>query len=182
MYPGDIEFPVMLLGQIAATAQAVDLAVMARRGFTLTDVLELLLAHGHGRVDALASAWAAARPDDDAVGESSEPVVSEGEVAVVAGLLTDDLDWLPRQCSHPERAAAALAWLTRHAGELTVRHSPHALILGAVLWVTGDHRQVGVPACLTLSALAAAQGVDRRITGDHAAAARLSRRAGCGRC
>ncbi|MEV7267795.1 hypothetical protein AB0N38_29960 [Micromonospora aurantiaca] len=165
----------MLLRQIAATAQAVDPAVMAAMGFTLTDVLEVVLAHGHRTVEALGPAWADTGLDPDSVDEVVEPVVAEAEVTVVADLLnSDDADSLPGECSHPKRAAAALAWLTRDARRLTVRHAPQAPALGAVLRVNGDLGSVGVPACLTLSTLAAAtEALTGRIASDQAAAARL---------
>jgi len=52
VHPGDVEHPLMLLRRIAVTAG--DSAVMGAMGFTLTDVLEVILAHGYRTVQALA--------------------------------------------------------------------------------------------------------------------------------
>ncbi|WP_422733916.1 hypothetical protein ACN26Y_28765 [Micromonospora sp. WMMD558] len=165
VHPGDFEHPLMLLRRIVAVARAVDNEVLRAVGFTLTDLIEVTLAHGHRTVTRLAPLWPTADTDLEA-GQAA--TVTGAEVAAVAALQARGTDEVTGLCERPERAAAALAWLTSDARRVSVRHAPSAPVFGAVLRVVGE-RPIGVPACLTLSALAAATAVILRRVGGRSA-------------
>lgn len=154
IHPGDYEHPLMLLRRIATAARAVDSEVLRVFGFTLTDLMEVILAHGHRTITRLSPLWPTTDLNDHA-GQAA-PTVADAEVAAVAALHTEPADELTSLCQQSERAAAALAWLTSRADRVTVHHTPPAPVFGAVLVVVADDRPVGIPACLTLGALIAA--------------------------
>ncbi|ODB75069.1 hypothetical protein DLJ60_09000 [Micromonospora chalcea] len=156
----------VLLRQLEQTARAVDETVAARMGFSLSDVLEVCLAHGDHTIEELAPAWQAG-PEAGA----AAPRVGDTEVSAVRRLVdTEPFGWLD-QCSKPAAARRALTWLTRDSQHLRMRHNADEATLGPVLQVSVDHRHVGVPACLALSAAVAATRYLREMVGDAGAAA-----------
>jgi len=176
VHPGDYLYPLMLLRRLATTAQAVDPTLLDAVGFTLTDVIEVVLAHGDDIVVGVAEAWNA--PSDETSDEpaTSAPAVSTAEQDAVRQSMAAHGD--PRRitdrCSQPERAARALAWLTREAAQVTLTGTPGLPALGPVLRLRSADTVVPVPASLTLDTLNAAADtlIQRREIGD-ADAARL---------
>lgn len=162
IHPGDHEHPLMILRALAATARAVDDDVLDAFGFTFSDVLDLVLTHGHRTLSQLAGCW----PPPDLTGRDplQAPMVNDAEVAAVATAQAASDTGLAGLCRNPERAAAALQWLTRDARKVQVRPSAFTSPLGPVLFVRTADRAMGVPACLTLDVLTAAgEALLRRI-------------------
>ncbi|MEU4243980.1 hypothetical protein [Actinoplanes sp. NPDC026619] len=172
IHPGDHEHPLMTLRALAATAQAVDDDVLAAFGFTFSDVLDVVLAHGHRTLTQLAGQWTPAhRTGSDLL---QPPLVDAAQVAVVAAVQAASNTGLSTVCRNPQRAAAALQWLTRDARKVQARPSAFAAPLGPVLFVRTADRAVGVPACLTLDVLSAAgEALVRRIGKRPAAVQRM---------
>lgn len=153
-HPGDYCYPLVTLRALAATATAIDPVVYDLRGFTLTDVMTLILAHADQATEQLAACWPRKATDDvpslavtDAEAEASAAILAAGIHPRVAGRID------------AERASRALTWLTRPASGLTVRHSPHEPKLGALLAIDTGTSVVPVPAALTLGTLTAAARV-----------------------
>jgi hypothetical protein len=160
IHPGDYVYPLVTLRALAATAAAVDPVIYDLHGFTLTDVMELVLAHADRALAELADCWPPRQMDD-----VPALVVTGAEVEVASAILADDINCVIPGCSDPGRASAALTWLTRPAAQLSVSSSPDLPLLGACLAVDSGARRVPVPAALTLSTLSAAA---RRLTGEAA--------------
>lgn len=165
-HPGDYCYPLVTLRALAATAVAIDPVVYELRGFTLTDVMALVLAHADQATEHLAACWPRKAPGDvpslavtDAEAEASAEIIAAGIHPRVTG--PDDAD----------RVSKALAWLTRPAAGLSMRHSPQEPKLGAVLAVDTGTSVVPVPAALTLGTLTAGA----RVLCEEAAARPLAR-------
>lgn len=152
IHPGDHVYPLVTLRALAATAVAIDPVVYDLRGFTLTDVMDLVLAHADRVTGELAACWPPPRALDDV----PSLAVTDAEAEVSSAILANDINTLAAGCGDPVRASRALTWLTRSAAGLSVRHSPHEPALGAVLAVDTGTRMVPVPAALTLGTLTAA--------------------------
>ncbi|MFD6666686.1 hypothetical protein ACFWDK_30550 [Micromonospora chalcea] len=166
VHPGDFDHPVVLLRQLEQTAQAVDETVAARMGFSLSDVLEICLAHGDHVIAELAPTWQAG-PETGA----AAPRVGHAEVSAVRRLVdAEPFGWID-QCTDPVAARQALTWLTRDGQQLRMRHNAAGATLGPVLRVFAGHRQVGVPSCLALSAAVAATRYLAEMVGDASNAA-----------
>ncbi|WCN79664.1 hypothetical protein [Micromonospora sp. LH3U1] len=166
VHPGDFDHPVVLLRQLEQTARAVDETVTARMGFSLSDVLEVCLAHGDHIIEELAPAWQAG-PEASA----AAPRVGDADVSAVLRLVdAEPFGWID-QCSKPAAARRALTWLTRDRQHLRMRHIADEATLGPVLQVSAEHRHVGVPACLALSAAVAATRYLAEMVGDAGDAA-----------
>jgi hypothetical protein len=157
LHPGDNLYPLMTLRRLDATARAVDSTLLRAVGFSLTDVIEVVLAHGDDLVGGLAEAWATAS-DEAMAGAAGRPVVSTAEVEAVVQSMAAHRDEhrLTDLCSQPERAAMALAWLTCDAALASVNDAPGQPRLGAVLRLRSAGTVFPVPASLTLDALNAA--------------------------
>jgi hypothetical protein len=143
---------------VSATAAAIDPILRELRGFTLTDVLEVVLGHADRVTSALASVW----PDQfGAAGPEviADPVVSDAEVAVAREQMAMEPASLAGVCAYPDRAATVLAWLTRPASEVKIAAMATEPVLGATLLVDCGAQRVAVPAALTLATLAAATGL-----------------------
>ncbi|MEU7171454.1 MULTISPECIES: hypothetical protein [Micromonospora] len=162
IHPGDYLYPLMMLRRLATTAQAVDPTLLDAVGFTLTDVIEVVLAHGADILKGLAEAWSAvadeATGDDAGSTAARAAAVSTTEVDAVRQSIARLGDPRPitNRCSHPERAARALDWLTRDAMQVTVADTPGLPMLGPVLRVRSGDAVFPVPASLTLDVLNAA--------------------------
>jgi hypothetical protein len=158
IHPGDYVYPLVTLRALAATAVAIDPVIYDLHGFTLTDVIELVLAYADRALAELAGCWPQRQMDD-----VPALVVTGAEVEVASAIVAGDIDCVIDGCSDPGRASAALTWLTRPAAQLSVSSSPGLPPLGALVAVDSGTRLVPVPAALTLSTLSAAA---RRLTGE----------------
>ncbi|MCG7523846.1 hypothetical protein MHW47_05205 [Streptomyces sp. OfavH-34-F] len=156
VHPGELDHPLIVLRQIRTTALAVDDQLAAIRGFTLTDVLELVLHYTDHVVQALAPAWP--RPEGDQRADGFACGVLPAEVAAARALADLDPEVLAGRCREPERARRALAWLTADLHRMPLRYHPGTPLLGPVLAVRayGRHRLVPVSAALDTLAAAAA--------------------------
>lgn len=159
VHPGDYLNAPMLLRTYAATAAAINPAVLERHGFTLTDVMEVVLGHADRVATALSSTWPSAQIPAPASGPPREPLVSAGEIDVWRAFNGRDAQSVLDACSHPGRAAIALSWLTRSGRELRVATEPDDPLLGATLVADCGSSRVFVPAALTLATLSEAIGV-----------------------
>ncbi|MEU4244220.1 hypothetical protein [Actinoplanes sp. NPDC026619] len=165
IHPGDYLYPLMLLRRLAATAQAVDSTLLDAVGFTLTDVIEVVLAHGDDILKGLAEAWSASA--DDTTGTDAgrtaarATAVSTAEVDAVRESMArlGDPRRITNRCSRPERATGALTWLTRDAVLVTLADTPGLPTLGPVLRVRSGDAVFPIPASLTLDALNAAADI-----------------------
>lgn len=160
LHPGDNLYPLMTLRRLDTTARAVDSTLLRAVGFTLTDVIEVVLAHGDDIVCRLAAAWVATS-DEKAADSLNIPVVSTAEVEAVAQSMAAHRDeqQLTNRCSRPERAALALAWLTCDVGMASFNDTPGLPLLGAVLRLRSAGTVFPVPASLTIDALNAAADI-----------------------
>ncbi|GAA0547496.1 hypothetical protein GCM10010172_31610 [Paractinoplanes ferrugineus] len=167
IHPGDHEHPTMTLRRMAAAARAVDEDALHIFGFSFTDAIEVILAHGHRSMMALAASWPEPEQEPGPV-----PVISAAQIEVAAEVQAMTPAELTQLCSNPQRAAAALAWLT--CGAHDVEMSAFTPALGAVLFVRSAKTAVGVPASLTLDALVAAgEAILRRVGGQALARRRI---------
>jgi hypothetical protein len=186
VHPGSLLNPVLTLRSVAATAGAIDDFVLDRRGFRLTDLLEVALRYSDHRIGALASAWpdsglALDRPDPP--GEdlrarvrriARTPVtVTDAEVSAAASADAESGEWIAA-CEYPDRAAAAWIWATRPAAAVEVDLYPGAERLGAVLAGGALGRDWPVPAALVVSAVAVAAALlAREATSDEQSVRRM---------
>ncbi|GLW04295.1 hypothetical protein Slala05_79250 [Streptomyces lavendulae subsp. lavendulae] len=154
VHPGQLDHPLLFLRGAQMTAQAVDEAMLAVRGFTLTDVLELVLRYTDHVVTMIAPAWPEEYEDRDpgefTCGISPEELeaarpLGELDPAVLVGL-----------CRDSGRAARALEWLTADLADLPLRYHPAAPLLGPVLAVVAHGRRRLVPVSAALDTFAAA--------------------------
>lgn len=129
------------------TALAIDESVRTVPGFTLTDVLELVLCYTDHAVTALASAW----PEtyEDQAPQKIACGISPGEAEAAQGLAGLDPAVLTGACRNPERAERALEWLT---ADLPLRYHPTTPLLGPVLAVVAHGRRRLVPVSAALNA------------------------------
>ncbi|MFI1652024.1 hypothetical protein ACH4XT_34565 [Streptomyces avidinii] len=153
VHPGQLDNPLLFLSGAQMTALAVDEAFLAVRGFTLTDVLELVLRYTDRAMTVLAPSW----PE---VYEDREPGefacgISPGEVEAARPLVDLDPAVLVGLCRHPERAARALDWLTADLADMPLRYQPAAPLLGPVLAVVAHGRRRLVPVSAALDTFAA---------------------------
>ncbi|MFY1681634.1 hypothetical protein ACN265_08915 [Micromonospora sp. WMMD730] len=154
VHPGDHEHPTLTLRRLAVTARAVDEDVLQTFGFSFTDAMEVILAYSHRSIARLALSWP--ESGQDSVGTVSIPVISAAQIEAAAEVQALAPAEITQQCSNPQRAAAALAWLTCDAHKVQVRVSAFTPPLGAVLFVRSAQATIGVPTTLTLDALIAA--------------------------
>jgi hypothetical protein len=82
VHPGDAEHPLMTLRRFATTAAAIDDEVLRAFGFTLSDVLEVVLTHGHRTLLQLAPSWPHPQPGD--LHPLQMPVVDTAQVSATA--------------------------------------------------------------------------------------------------
>ncbi|WP_248965701.1 hypothetical protein [Sphaerisporangium perillae] len=148
VHPGELNHPLVFLRAVQATERAVD---DEQAGFTLTDVLELVLRHTHHTVAALAPAWPVSTGDQSE--DEITCTLTDAEVTAAGAL---GLDHLTPTGPHRERAAKALAYLTADACALPLRYTPGTPLLGPVLVVAAHGGRVPVPASVALDSLAAA--------------------------
>ncbi|MGP3690991.1 hypothetical protein ACTVZO_41055 [Streptomyces sp. IBSNAI002] len=154
VHPGQLDHPLPFLRGAQMTALAVDEALLAVRGFTLTDVLELALRYTDRVVTVLAPAWPQEYEDQEP-GEFTCGISTDE--AEAARLLADlDPAVLVGLCRDPERAARALDWLTADLADLPLRYHPAAPLLGPVLAVVAHGRRWLVPVSAALDTFAAA--------------------------
>jgi hypothetical protein len=131
----------------------------------LTDVIEVVLAHGDDALKGLAEAWSASA--DETTGDDADSIaaraaaVSTAEVEAVRQSMArlGDPRRITNRCSRPERAARALTWLTQDAVQVTFADTPGLPMLGPVLRVRSGDAVFPVPASLTLDALNAAADI-----------------------
>ncbi|MEV0131370.1 hypothetical protein AB0H83_23265 [Dactylosporangium sp. NPDC050688] len=181
LHPGDHLYPLMLLRRLATTARAVDDTLLHTAGFTLTDVIEVALAHGDSIITRLAEAWTTPssgdRVEDTSADDAGDgPVVSAAEVDAVMRSAAEHGDprWLAARCSEPERAARVLDWFTQDADHVALADTPGLPLLGPILRLRTADAVLPVPASLALDALnAAADMLLRRPEIGAADAARL---------
>lgn len=154
VHPGQLDHPVMFLRCAELTARAVDESVLAVHGFTLTDVLELVLRCTDRVVSTLALAW----PEvyDDRSSQNIACGISPSEYDAVEGLADLDPIEIAAGCREPERAARALDWLTSDITSMSLRYNPRAPLLGPALAVVAHGRRRLVPASAMLNSFAAA--------------------------
>jgi hypothetical protein len=139
------------------------------RGFTLTDVMEVVLGHADRVTSTLGGVWPA-QPDIAEPEAVTDPALSNLEIAVTREQMFTDPASLAGACRHPARAAMALAWLTRPASDLKLAATGINPVLGATLLVDRGAQRIGVPAAFSLAALAGATGllVDEAATSPQA--------------
>ncbi|WP_042169391.1 hypothetical protein [Streptomyces sp. NBRC 110035] len=154
VHPGQLDHPVMFLRCAELTARAVDESVLTVHGFTLTDVLELVLRCTDRVVSTLALAW----PEvyDDRSAQDIACGINPDEYDAVEGLADLDPTEIAAGCREPERAARALDWLTSDITSMSLRYNPRAPLLGPVLAVVAHGRRRLVPASAMLNSFAAA--------------------------
>ena len=186
IHPGSLGDPVQTLRMLTATAEAIDLFVIERHGFSLSDLIEVALRYSDRRIAILSPDW----PSGDmlAAPKGSQPeslrararriartpaAVTDAEMAA-ATALRDIADGCCAACASPDRAAAAWRWATRPASALKVDLFPGAEHLGPVLAVGTADGDRPVPAAILISALAAAAGeLARDAARDEACAMRM---------
>ncbi|MGW0899183.1 hypothetical protein ACWD0G_19720, partial [Streptomyces goshikiensis] len=110
VHPGQLDHPLLFLRGAQMTALAVDEALLSVRGFTLTDVLELVLRYTDRAMTVLAPSWPEVYEDRE-LGDFTCGI-SPGEAEAARPLADLDPAVLVGLCRHPERAARALDWLT----------------------------------------------------------------------
>ncbi|MFD3662801.1 hypothetical protein ACFWVF_19760 [Streptomyces sp. NPDC058659] len=154
VHPGQLDHPMMFLRCAELAALAVDESVLEVHGFTLTDVLELVLRCTDRLVSALAPAW----PEvyDDRSAQDIACGISPGEYDAAQELADLDPAEIAAACREPDRAARALAWLTSDITAMPLRYHPRAPLLGPVLAVVAHGRRRLVPASAMLNSFAAA--------------------------
>lgn len=157
VHPGDLEHPPLFLRCLVSAADVLDPLVHQRYGFNFSDVMELALRHSDATVRLLAPAW----PPPAATGQDPDPgceALTDAEVDAARAVLASDLTTTAAGCRAPDRAAAALQWLTADASDLLAHGGPDECLPGRVLQVTAHGRRIPVPAAVVLSALGAAVG------------------------
>ncbi|WP_246143475.1 hypothetical protein [Actinacidiphila oryziradicis] len=154
VHPGQLDHPLMFLRSAQLTALAIDEPVRVVHGFTLTDVLELVLRYTDHAVTALAPAWPQAY--EDRAPEEIACGISPGEGEAAQGLADLDPAVVTGACGNPERAARALDWLTADLSDLPLRYRPTAPLFGPVLAVVAHGRRRLVPVSAALGSFAAA--------------------------
>jgi hypothetical protein len=154
VHPGQLDHPLMFLRSAQLTALAIDEPLLTVHGFTLTDVLELVLRYTDHAVRALAPAWPQAYEDRGA--EEIACGISPGEGDAAQGLADLDPSVITDACRNPERAQRALDWLTADLADLPLRYHPTAPLLGPVLAVVAHGRRRLVPVSAALNSFAAA--------------------------
>jgi hypothetical protein len=172
VHPGEFSDPLMLLRTATVTARAIDDAVLAIHRFSLSDLIEVALSYGDWRLSAVAECWPTAdlgREDPDHSDEdlaallkriSSTPVaVTDDEVGAALSVQHADPAAWTASCSHPDRAAAAWAWATVDADQLSLALGPRAATLGYALALRNGDNEFPVPASMVLSGLAGAAGM-----------------------
>ncbi|MFJ6140751.1 hypothetical protein [Kitasatospora sp. NPDC092286] len=154
VHPGQLDHPVMFLRCAELTARAVDESVLAMHGFTLTDVLELVLRCTDRLVSGLAPAW----PEvyDDRSGQDIACGISTREYDAAQELADPDPAEIAAGCREPDRAARALEWLTSDITSMPLRYNPRSPLLGPVLAVIAHGHRRLVPASAMLNSFAAA--------------------------
>lgn len=168
VHPGAMTDPVRFLDAAAMTAEAADDVLVDEIGFGIGDVLEVTLRHMDAITMRLAPTWPADAGERDRAapeGESldarverianSPVVLSDAELSVAETAVGDQPRWLA-QCESPNRAGAALDWLTQSAHRMRVNVGSDGPTLGAALAVAIPEGRVLVPAALALQAAAAA--------------------------
>ncbi|MFJ9574551.1 hypothetical protein [Streptomyces bacillaris] len=153
VHPGQLDHPLIVLRQIRTTAFAVDDQLATVHGFTLTDVLELVMQYTDHAVQTFAPAWPqlTAEPAD---GFACSVVPVEVDAARAFADLTPET--LAGRCRDAGRARRALDWLTADLAKMPLRYHPGAPLLGPVLAVRAHGRQRLVPVSAALDTLAAA--------------------------
>ena len=189
VHPGEFSDPLMLLRTATVTARAIDDAVLAIHGFSLSDLIEVALSYGDWRLCDVARCWPTCdlgREDPDQSDAdltsllkriSSMPVaVTDDEVdAALSAQHADPAAWTASR-SHPNRAAAAWAWASVDADQLTFALGPRTATLGYALALRHRESEFPVPASMVLSGLAAATGMLAAEVADNEAARDLLQR------
>ncbi|MFI6112850.1 hypothetical protein [Kitasatospora sp. NPDC051164] len=154
VHPGQLDHPMMFLRCAEMAARAVDESVLAVRGFTLTDVLELVLRCTDRLVSGLAPAW----PEvyDDRSAQDIACGISPGEYDAAQELADLAPAEIAAACREPDRAVRALEWLTSDITAMPLRYHPRAPLLGPVLAVVAHGRRRLVPASAMLNSFAVA--------------------------
>lgn len=171
IHPGEYSDPLMLLRTATVTARAIDDAVLATHGFSLSDLIEAALSYGDWRLSSIARCWPTAglHRDDPEQGDgdlasqlkriSATPVaVTDDEVDVALSVQHADPAVWTASCSNPDRATAAWAWASVDADQLSLALGPRTATLGYALSLRHGGNEFPVPASMVLSGLAAAAG------------------------
>ncbi|MGW5638897.1 hypothetical protein [Streptomyces sp. NPDC003832] len=156
VHPGQLAHPLLVLRSLQLTALAVDEPLCTATGFGIGDVLELALRLADRALSALRPVW-----PEPVTGDTEEQVachLTPAEVDAATAIATADPNDLVPVCQHPERAARALAWLTRPVKDLPLRYHPDAPLLGPYLALTAHGRRLPVPVGAATDALAPAAG------------------------
>ena len=156
VHPGQLDHPLMFLRSAQLTALAVDEPLLTVHGFTLTDVLELVLRYTDHAVTTLAPAW----PEtyEDRAPQEIACGISPGEAEAAQALAGLDPAVLTGACRNPESAQRALDWLTADLADLPLRYQPATPLLGPALAVVAHGRRHLVPVSAALDTFAAALG------------------------
>ncbi len=187
IHPGEFSDPLMLLRTATVTARAIDDAVLAIHGFSLSDLIEVALSYGDWRLSTVAGCW----PTPDLVPEkpdqsdellaslrkrtSSTPVaVTDDEIGAALSLQHPDPAAWMASCSNPDRATAAWEWATVDADQLSLALGPRTATLGYALALRNGDSKFPVPTSMVLSGLAAAADIlAAEVSNDEAARDRL---------
>ncbi|NEA20718.1 hypothetical protein [Streptomyces halstedii] len=153
VHPGQLDHPLIVLRQTRTTALAVDDQLAMVHGFTLTDVLELVLQYTDHAVQVLAPTWP--RPTAELADRFACGVVP-AEMDAARALADLDPEVLAGRCRDAERARRALDWLTADLARMPLRYHPSTPLLGPVLAVRAHGRHRLVPVSAALDTLAAA--------------------------
>jgi hypothetical protein len=174
VHPGQLDHPRMFLRSAQLTALAIDEPLLTVHGFTLTDVLELVLRYTDHAVRALAPAWPQAY--EDRAPEEIACGISPGGDDAAQGLADLDPAVISGACRNPERAERALDWLTADLADLPLRYHPTAPLLGPVLAVVAHGRRQLIPVSAALNSFAAALERLLATVPDHAVGTSFERR------
>ncbi|CAN5566246.1 hypothetical protein BH10ACT8_BH10ACT8_04600 [soil metagenome] len=152
--PGALERPVAVVDQYRLLADAIDPVLLARLGFGLQDVGEVILR----RVDQVVRAARAVWTIEDLPNPGDPAVVSDPEVAAVAAIDGGtDPDTIASQCTHPERARQAIDTFTAVPSDLDADGDKFGApaTFGVALAVTRNGQLRFLPAGLLVEAFLA---------------------------
>lgn len=167
-HPGAFTDPLQMLRVATVAAEAIDEAVLAEHGFSLSDLIEVALRYGAWRLGPVVSLW----PEESLPRDTPEIAAEDlgarvARIAATPVILGDaEIDavraiqqigptpWITA-CADPRRAEVAWAWATVDVDQLDVTLGRGAAMLGHALALRSVDGKFPVPASMVLSGLAA---------------------------
>lgn len=151
LHPGSEERPIADVVRAHLIAASIDPILIAHRGFGLSDLLELSLRFGDATISRLSPTW---RGGEMQYGDA-QVEVSEAETEAVGTV--EDISSMPSRCSQPDRAEAALRWVTRTPRTITYSPGDATSSFGPVLAIRfGPDTLHPLPVSVHLSSCGAA--------------------------